>query len=241
MPWVQCWSLHLRKDVLELEKVPRGLIKCVGQLCMSNNVVGWNWKRDKQTVHNVLLVPAHAIAKGDQRKPVWSCRESCILCSKDNGVKVCDWNFSRLCGPLSFIWDLKKSEAAWNNTNSWFKLFGIFLSIFVTASGMAERVRLTGSFFLKQTDEGFVVFANWNTAYSFLFSWSVLCKWNACLWRRLNSKWSKSWEFQCRRCKLLSPVGKVEAIFQSLLWKLVQTRCLWWLLELKLACNADGR
>lgn len=70
MPWVQCWSLHLRKDVLELEKVPRGLIKCVGQLCMSNNMVGWNWKRDKQTVHNVLLVPAHAIAKGDQRKPV---------------------------------------------------------------------------------------------------------------------------------------------------------------------------
>ena len=43
---MQFWSLHLKKDVLELEKVQRGVIKCMGESCMSDGMAGWNWKRD---------------------------------------------------------------------------------------------------------------------------------------------------------------------------------------------------
>jgi len=57
MPGLQLWSLHRKKDALELENIWRGTIKCMGQSYMSNDMVGWNWKRDNLVGKDKCCMP----------------------------------------------------------------------------------------------------------------------------------------------------------------------------------------
>lgn len=54
-------------------------------------------------IHNVLLVLAHLAKLKRIKGSLCKAGEQCLLCSSDNGVKVCGWDVFRLHGPLTLI------------------------------------------------------------------------------------------------------------------------------------------